>query len=364
MSTFTSLASLSRSPNYQTGTCDLPLLNELAIRYADERPFAGLRVVWGHVLVFNSIAAARVLAIGGAEVTFCDPFPSPVTQRVMQQLEACGIPVLPMEKAVYTADLFLDVTAVLGQHRLPSGAAEISRSGDLFYENQACVTVSIDGAQVKKIECFFGTGDGMVRAWQLLNSSMPLAGLQVVQFGYGKVGRGVAWRLRQEQVRVTVVELPGINRDLAMLEGFDTVLASEDLILETSIAKADVILAATGVPNAVAHSVPVAWLNFSQPVLVSLSAVDEFGDEIASERILGGKGKPLNFHLESPTANRYVDPSLTGHLLALEEVVRGGTALKPGLNLLSEESDLWLLSRWRHHWPNEVVDSAFQTSGV
>ena len=361
MSTLTNLASLNRSSNYQNGTGDLPLLNELAIRYADERPFAGLRVVSGHVLVFNSIATAHVLAIGGAEVTFCDPFPSPVTQRVMQQLAACGIPVLPMESAVYTADLFLDVTAVLGKHRLPKAAAEISRSGDLFYENQPCVTVSIDGAQVKKIECFFGIGDGMVRGWQLLNPSMPLAGLQVVQFGYGKVGRGVAWRLRQEQVNVTLVEIPGINRDLAILEGFDTVLASENLILEKTIAQADAIVAVSGVPNAVAHSIPATWLNSSQAVLVSLSAVDEFGDEIPPERILGGKGKPLNFHLESPTANRYVDPSLAGHLLALEEVVRGGTALKPGLNLLSSESDLWLLSRWRHHWPNEDFDLAFST---
>lgn len=358
MSTMTALTQLSQTAAYRAQTADLPLLDEIAIRYADERPFADLRVVCGHVLVVNTVAAMRVLAIGGADVIFCDPFPSPVTQQVAGHLQAHRIPVLPVDDAVNAADLFLDVTAVLGRRRLPRGAAEISRSGEYFYRDQASVTVTVDSAQVKKIETFFGIGDGMLRAWSMMKPDVPLAGLHVVQFGYGKVGRGVAHVLRGAQAQVTVVELMGTNRDRAAVEGFDTRLPTDDAELAASISHADVVVAATGVPNAVADCVPIAWLDRADPVLVSLSAVDEFGAAIPPQRVLGGKGKPLNFHLDSPTTNRYVDPSLAAHLLALEEVVHRGAALGPGLHILNDAADQWLLSRWREQWPDEDLDSA------
>lgn len=361
MSTLTALTELSQTAAYRERAADLPLLHEVAIRYADERPFAGLRVVCGHVLVVNTLAAMRVLAIGGAEVIFCDPFPSPVTQKVASQLRAHRIPVLPVDDAVNEADLFLDVTAVLGRRRLPRGAAEISRSGEHFYRDQASVTVTVDSAQVKKIETFFGIGDGMLRAWGMMKPDVPVAGLHVVLFGYGKVGRGVAHLLRGAQAQVTVVELMGANRALADSEGFETRLPVADSGLAASISRADVVVAATGVPNTVAACVPVAWLDRADPVLVSLSAVDEFGAAISPERVLGGKGKPLNFHLDSPTTNRYVDPSLAAHLLALEEVIHRGAELGPGLHVLSNAADQWLLSRWREQWPDEDLDSALKS---
>ena len=349
---------LSHRADYQAGTQELPLLNEVAIRYADERPFADLRVVNGHILVFNSLAALQVLAIGGAEVVLCDPFPSPITQKIIEQLEAHGLRVLPVAEAAQTGELFLDVAAVLGQLRLPEGAAELTRSGEHFYQHQSCLTVSVDSTQIKKIECFFGTGDGMVRAWQMMKPNQPLAGLRVAQFGYGKVGRGVAHRLRREKAAVTIVELPGSNRDQAVSEGFDLVLAQGDPRLESLISTVDLVVAVTGIANAVAQSIEVEWLDRSQPTLVSLGAVDEFGEAIPSERILGGKGKPLNFHLASPTANRYVDPSLAAHLLALEEVVHQGSTLGKGLHFLNPATDQWLLSQWQKHWPEEDLQLA------
>ncbi len=353
------LTSLSHRADYQAGTQDLPLLNELANRYADERPFANLRVVSGHILVFNSLAALRVLEIGGAEVVLCDPFSSPFTRKITEQLEESGLRVLPVAEAVHRGDLFLDVAAVLGQLRLPQGAAELTRSGEYFYQHQSCVTVTVDSTQVKKIECFFGIGDGMVRAWQMMKPNQSLARLRVAQFGYGKVGRGVAHRLRREEAEVTIVELPGPNRDQAIAEGFDLVLAQSDPRLESLIGMVDVVVAVTGIANAVARSIDKEWLDRSKPTLVSMGAVDEFGEAIPSERILGGKGKPLNFHLASPTANRYVDPSLAAHVLALEEVVQQGATLGTGLHPLNPDVDEWLLSQWQKYWPTEDLQLAF-----
>ncbi len=352
------LTSLSQTAYYKQGTKDLPILGELSMRYSDERPFSGLRIACGHPLVLNSIAVAHVLAIGGAKPILCDPFPSSSTYQVAEHLQASGISILPLHQAAGTADAFLDVAAVLGKFRLPKGVAEITRSGEHFYKCQPCVTVSVDSAEIKKIECFFGTGDGMIRAWHLMRPGKSLLGMKTVQFGYGKVGRGVAHRLRKEHVQVTVVEPLDSNRDMAISEGFDAISTQEDRRLRSLIDKADVIVAATGIANAVCNSVPVELLNHSHAVLISLSAVDEFGDRIPAGRLLGGKNKPLNFHLKDPTQNRYIDPVLAGHLLALEQIVACGSDLKPGLHTLSREYDQWLLSHWRKCWPDEDYDLA------
>jgi adenosylhomocysteinase len=94
-----------------------------------------------------------------------------------------------------------------------------------------------------------------------------------------------------------------------------------------------------------------AWLRASRPTLVNLGAEDEFGPAFGNEEILGGRSVPLNFHLEQPTLNRYVDPPLAAHLLALEAALSqdGPPTVRP----LPRAMDDWVLRTWRAAWPNE-----------
>jgi len=86
---------------------------------------------------------------------------------------------------------------------------------------------------------------------------------------------------------------------------------------------------------------------------VSLGAEDEYGDQYAEDEILSGKQVPLNFHLEEPTLNRYVDAPLAAHVLALEAWSKAQQDYSIGIHPLPEARDRWVIERWRAAWPNE-----------
>jgi hypothetical protein len=99
-------------------------------------------------------------------------------------------------------------------------------------------------------------------------------------------------------------------------------------------------------------------------VLVSLGAEDEYGPAFSEDEILGGTRVPLNFHLAQPTLNRYVDPPLAAHLLALEAYVRDPGAYPVGVHPLPAEMDNWLLREWRKAWPDEDLEGIGEELGL
>lgn len=332
---------------------DLPLLRALIARYSDERPFAGMRVAFGHILVRNSMVVAEALVRGGAELVLSDAHRSPASAPVEAELAAAGIPVLTVAEAANAADIFVDVNAVLGRQRTPRVAAEVTRTGVMHYANIACPVISADDCKAKRIEGFFGTGDGMLRAWEKLRPGDSLQGKHVVQFGYGKIGRGVARRARGAGLHITVVDAGAAGRERAATDGFEVLDATPLPALQTALAKADIVISVTGQPGIQSRLLPVEWLRANHPVLVSLGAEDEYGPAFGEDEILGGKHVPLNFHLAQPTLNRYVDPPLAAHVLALEAWALDPAAYGIGIHPLPVAMDRWILTEWRKAWPEE-----------
>lgn len=298
----------------------LPLLTELIARFRHEVPFSGHSIVFAHLLVRNSMVMVEALHAGGAEVVLSEAHHSPAVQPVRAALAQAGVDVLPVAQAVQRGELYLDVAAVLGRARPPRGAAEVTRTGVLHYEKMDVPVVSADDCRSKLIEGFFGTGDSLRRAWAQLRPKDPLRDKFIVQFGYGKIGRGVAWRTREAGNQVLVLDPAQTARQRADQDGFQARTPEATPATQRLLERADVIVAVAGVPGGVGRTLPVEW--FKQgAVLVNLGAEDEFGPEIEEELILGGRGQPLNFHLARPTANRYVDAPLSAHLLALEALL-------------------------------------------
>lgn len=341
------------SPAQRAEKKDLPLLRALIARYTDEQPFAGCRVAFGHILVRNSMVVAEALLRGGAELLLSDAHHSPAADPVVAELTQLGVPILSVAGAAQAADLYLDVNAVLGRQRTPTAAAEVTRTGVHHYADIACPVISADDCRAKRIEGFFGTGDGFLRAWRQLRPGDPLEGKQVVQFGYGKIGRGVAQRCRAAGLQVTVADLDADARQRAETEGFAVLNAAPNGELLRALKAADIVVSVTGVPGVLGRSLPAEWLRAGEAVLVNLGAEDEYGPEFADGEILGGKQVPLNFHLAQPTLNRYVDAPLAAHVLALEAWVQEPEAYAVGLHPLPEAMDRWLVSEWRRHWPDE-----------
>jgi len=358
-----SLEAFFESPAHAGQRAGLPILRALIDRYTSERPFAGRTVVFGHLLVRNSMVVVEALWRGGAEVVLCEAHPSPAEAEVRGELERLGVPVLPIAAAAEAGAWFLDVGAVLGRRRTPRGAAEVTRTGVLHYRHIPCPVISADDARSKRIEGFFGTGDGFVRAWRQLRPDEPLEGKTVVVFGFGKIGRGVAHRLRRLPMRVTVVEADESARRRAWGEGF-AVVADDDPALEGALAEAEIVIAVTGRPGILGATVPADWFRRNRPALVNLGAEDEFGPAFADDEIVGGRHLPLNFHLAEPTLNRYVDAPLAAHLLALEALLRDPESWPPGVHPLPQAMDAWVVRTWRAAWPEEDLTGIAEELGL
>ena len=270
------------------------------------------------------------------------------TEPVRADFARHNLQILPVEEAAARADWFFDVAAVLGRVRTPTGAAEVTRTGVHYYREIPCPVVSADDCEAKKIEGRFGTGDGFVRAWRMFFPGDPLKRKRVAQFGYGKIGFGVARTLRAQEASVTIVEVDPAARDRAREDGFAAVPGHPNQALKEVLAAADIVIAVTGIPGVLGRSLPETWLRANRPVLVNLGAEDEFGAQIGDDEILGGRGVPLNHHLSQPTQNRYVDPALAAHLLAFEALVTRDYPV--GVHPLPAEMDRWILETWRESW--------------
>jgi adenosylhomocysteinase len=350
------------SPAHQEEKSDLPLLAALGERYSHHKPFRSQKVVFGHLLVRNSLVVAETLLAGGAELVISEGFSSPVVPPVIAELAFHGIPVLAIPEAVQAGDLFFDVDAILGRCRTPLGAAEATRTGVRHYAQIPCPVVSADDCRAKRIEGFFGTGEGFLRAWQRFFPGEQIAGKRLVQFGYGKIGRGVAHRTRAAGLDVTVVEAGAEALGKARQEGFHALHSQPDGELQRALAQADIVISVTGVPGILSRSLPPGWLRANRPVLVNQGAEDEYGPAFAEDEILGGREVPLNFHLERPTPNRYVDPALAAHVLALEALVGGDYPV--GVHPLPEHMDEWLVTEWRRCWPLEDLTGIGRELGL
>jgi adenosylhomocysteinase len=347
-----SLQTYFELPGHEQERAQLPILAELIDRYRHETPFHGQTVVFGHVLARNSLVMVEAMVAGGAEVVLSDAHDAPGARQVRADLAQLSIPVLPVDQAVQQAGLYLDVAAVLARAKAPLAAAEVTRTGVLHYLTVDVPVVSADDARSKLIEGFYGTGESFLRAWQLLRPEDPLPGKRLVTFGYGKIGRGVAFRARAGGLAVTVFDRDDGARARARGDGFAALAPGQTEAVELALERADIVIAVTGVAGAVGSSVPVEWLR-QGAVLVNLGADDEYGPAFGDDEVLGGKIPPLNFHLPQPTLNRYVDAPLSAHLLALEHLVKQRASLPAGVHPLPAALDRWVIERWRMHQPTE-----------
>jgi adenosylhomocysteinase len=350
-------------PAHRREAADLPILGKLIDRFSRERPFVGRSIVVGHILVRNSMVVVEGVARGGGDVVLAAAHPSPAEAPVLADLERLGAPVLGVPEACARGEWYLDVGAVLGRARRPRGAAEVTRTGVLHYQTIDCPVVSADDCRAKRIEGFFGTGDGFLRAWRQFHPEADPAGRSVVVFGYGKIGRGVAYELRKAGMDVTVAEAGEAAILRASGEGFAVVPAHPNPGLEAALARADVIVAVTGQPGILGRTLPADWLRRNRPDLVNLGAEDEFGPPFSDDEILGGRQIPLNFHLAQPTRNRYVDAPLAAHLLALEVLVKDPDP-PAGIRPLPQAVDDWVVRTWRAAWPNEDLTGIADELGL
>ena len=337
----------------------MPIMQEVIERVSSEKPFKEVKLVIGHFLALNSVLLFEAFWRGGAEIVICIPFEAMGTRPLMQELVRFDFPFLPVEEAIHSGDFFIDNAGALGKWRTPKGAVEVTRTGDWVYGPLPCPTISIDKSKLKYIEDYLGTGESFVRGWKYLRPNDPLAGKNIVLFGYGKVGKGVAFFSKKEGSNLTIVDIDMDTLAKAEREGFHAVDPQNEGHLKRALGSAQIVIGATGKPNAVGNSVPAAWLRANSPYFVNIGH-DEFGEYVPDDEVVGGKHVPLNFHLKRPTKNHKIDPIQAAEVLAMEALVHNFEMFNNGINPLPIEIDNWIFRKWVGYWPNEDLSGIAQ----
>jgi adenosylhomocysteinase len=243
-----SLASVGRQRIEWAGR-EMPVLKQIRARFAQEKPFAGIRLVACCHVTTETANLAIALQAGGADALLIASNPlSTQDDAAACLVKEYGIPVFAIKgednatyhRHVQTAldhkpniiiDDGSDVVATLvkeRQHQLSDiiGTTEETTTGIVRLEamfKDGVLTfpaMNVNDAETKHFfDNRYGTGqstlDGIIRATNVL-----LAGKTIVVVGYGWCGKGVAMRAKGLGANVIVTEINPVRAIEAAMDGF------------------------------------------------------------------------------------------------------------------------------------------------
>ncbi len=250
----------------------MPVLMSIREEYANEKPLKGVRIAACLHVTTETANLMITLKEMGAEVRLCASNPLSTQDDVAASLvRDYGIEVFAIrgesEEEYYahideclkfhphiTMDDGGDLTVVAhtkGYHEGIWGGTEETTTGVKRLKEMEWngvlkyPVIAVNDSKTKFLfDNRYGTGqstiDGILRATNVL-----LAGRVVVVAGYGWVGRGIAMRAKGMGGRVIVTEIDPIKALEALHDGYEVMPMKE------AIARADVVITATGEPDIV-----------------------------------------------------------------------------------------------------------------
>jgi adenosylhomocysteinase len=344
----------------------MPVLRSIRERVAAEQPLGGVRVGACLHVTAETGALVRTLRAGGAEVALCAANPLSTQDDVARSLRAEGIEVLAergQDVAAYRrgiqtvaasgvnvlVDDGADLIAIAHDADGVIGGLEETTTGLLHLRRMqlGCPILAVNDAQTERaFNDRHGTGqsalDGILRATNLL-----LAGQTLVVLGFGWTGKGIADRARGAGAAVVVCEVDPMRALEARMEGFEVMTALE------AAARGDVFVTVTGAPGVLRRehfermkdgAVLANAGHFD--VEIDLEALRGVADApprdvlpLVEEYDLGGRrlnliarGRVVNLAAAEGHPAAVMDVSFALQALCVEELVRSGAALGPGVH--------------------------------
>lgn len=337
-----------------------PFMHEQFAQWSKEQPLLGLKVLHHVPVVMNTLLKIACLIVAGAEVTVTNPSFMTADPRVLDLLNQDNIRYVSDLSALKgeVFDVYFDCGAelyqALGAPRL--GAIELTASGDHYYREQllSFPVVTIDPTLTKQLETVFGAAESCQMAIEMLTHVKPHPKSWVV-FGFGKIGRGLAYSCVNNNTNVVVVELLEEQRRAAEKMGIHAIAPDSWDKLKLAISQADIVVTATGGKGILNHY-PREW--FDGKILANMGVYDEFGVNFSEQAVLNQK-KPVNFVLNDPTPMQYIDPEFYIHNKAVFDLLKN--KLSPGVHRVQDEVDQDIISRWCqfHSVPLDVIRDWF-----
>ena len=303
-----------------------PALTAQTERFRAVRPFAGRTILDCTPVFANTLVKYIPLLAGGATLTVGVSERVPHDPAVVRFLGELGVPVLSDSSAARDAfDVILDCDGSRSDLTPRVGVCELTRSGLYRYEGKPLPVVLVDSSRIKEIETSVGTGDGFMRGMKRFGHS-DWKGRSVVLFGFGKVGRGVAYRCLKEGASVAVVDRVDCGIPFERVRGVSVVDCRDRDAVRRAVEMCDYLVTATGVRGAMkAYGLGPVVRAHAGITVAAIGIEDEWLDELEPDRIVN-RGVAVNFALEEPTLLRYIDPTMALSNQCAHDLLSGSVA--------------------------------------
>lgn len=334
---------------------EMPFLIAINQQMKQDKCYQGLKIIHNLPLSLETVLKLESLVLSGAELivvahSFLRPQSMPLALNLLKEM---AIPVVLDHKSLQgeQCDFCLDCGAELDEILvIKSGHIELTQSGATKLQNKknTIPVLSVNDSTTKRLETFFGTGEGFVRALKSL-VTVNLSDLNVALFGFGKVGQGVAHFLKPLVKELNVIDPYEKARKLAVKLGHFAYDFNNFASVKQVIQKSSLIITATGQEEIISK-----YFNaeiFRDKILANIGAMDEFGDKFQEDEILNNK-VPINFSLKDPTTFRYLDPSFYAHNIGPKIII--DHHLQPGFHPLPLSVDQSILKQWVNYHQQDI----------
>ncbi|OGV28079.1 MAG: hypothetical protein A3F18_05210 [Legionellales bacterium RIFCSPHIGHO2_12_FULL_37_14] len=325
-----------------------PFLHQQYADWSLTKPLRGLEVLHHVPVVQNTLLKIAILREAGATVTVTNPTFMHPCQQALQILRNEQVPFVadPKDLIGQTFDIYFDCGAELYQTLGPpkKGAIELTESGDTIYRKIKLnfPVVSVDRCLTKQLETVFGTAVSAANSIHKLTGHSP-AKLNWMIFGFGKIGRGLAYYCAKSKTSVCIADISKKARLMAQQLFLPTLDANVLPAIYEKLQTTDIVVTATGCKGALS-AYPKEW--FLHKILANMGALDEFGPGFSATEVLNAK-KPLNFILEDPTPIEYIDPELYLHNQAVLDLLNNDLSFR--VHNISPALDSSIIDRWCQH---------------
>jgi adenosylhomocysteinase len=362
---------------------EMPVLAQIRDRFAQEKPFAGIRLVACCHVTTETANLAIALHAGGADSLLIASNPLSTQDDVAACLVAdYGIPVFAIKgedndtyhRHVQIAldhrpniiiDDGSDVVATLvqeRQHQLSDiiGTTEETTTGivrlrAMFRDGVLTFpAMNVNDADTKHFyDNRYGTGqstlDGIIRATNIL-----LAGKTIVVAGYGWCGKGVAMRAKGMGADVIVTEINPVPAIEATMDGFRVMPMTE------AAKQGDIFITVTGNKHvirpehfAVMKDGAIVSNSGHFDIEIDLKSLKAQATEVKEVRnfteqyvlptgksiIVIGEGRLVNLAAAEGHPSAVMDMSFANQALACEHLVKNQGQLEPGMHSIPKELD-------------------------
>lgn len=304
---------------------DAPFMHEQLAQWSAVKPLKGFKVLHHVPVVSNTLLKIACLVEAGAEVWVSNPYSFCQAQvEAINSLKEAGISYVEVLNKMknQSFDLYFDCGAQLYQTlgRPNIGSIELTGTGDTLYRQILLdiPVISIDRTLTKQLETILGCTQNCGKALKQLTHIDPIKKSWVI-FGFGKIGRGLAYYCQRHHISFCVIENDAKQRHLAQKLKIITMNPKDLDAVKSALDKADIVLTATGTEN-IMQSYKKQW--FDGKILANMGVLDEFGTQFEAQEVLNHK-KPINFVLEDPTPIQYIDPEFYLHNMAALMLLEG-----------------------------------------